>query len=129
MPKLTSAKCDAIMAAARGHAGKLGATMSLCVTDPGGMLLALHRMDGASPASSDIVLAKARSAALSLARTSKLAAMAAINPAVTRLPHLLCATGGVPIIIDGECVGAIGASGGTAEQDEAVADAGIAAIL
>jgi glc operon protein GlcG len=129
MSKLTSVKVDAIMAAARGHAEKLGATMALCVTDPGGMLLALHRMDGSSPASSDIVHAKARGAAMSLKRTSILAAMAASNPAVARLPHLFCASGGVPIMIDGECIGAVGASGGTAEQDDAVADAGIAAIL
>jgi len=128
MSQLTSAMTDAIMAAARAHAAAIGSPMTIVVTDAGGVLAALHRMDGAKPACSDVAHAKARSSALFQMPTSGMAGLLATNPGLVSIPNMLFAGGGVPIMVGGECLCAVGASGGSEEADEAVARAGIAAI-
>ena len=98
--------------------------MAVAVTDAGGALIALLRMDGAPPATADVALSKARSAAAFNLPTSALAAGVVAMPGLVTVPNFLAAGGGVPISRGGICIGAIGTSGGSAEQDEAASKAG-----
>lgn len=119
-----------IAAAAEAEALKNNWAVTIAIVDDGGHLLSLQRLDGAAPISSHIAPAKAHTAALgrreskvyedviNQGRTSFLSA-----PAVSGLLE-----GGVPILKDGECIGAVGVSGVKSSEDAQVAKAGIAAI-
>lgn len=100
--------------------------MTIAIVDEGGYPLCLQRMDGAGLMTPKVALEKARTAALMRAPSRRLAERVAGEPALLRLTDYLPMAGGLPLTIDGTCVGAIGVSGGTAEQDEAIGDAGIA---
>lgn len=103
--------------------------MVVAITDGGGHLVYLERMDGTQYASVDIAVRKAQSAA-SYRRPSKVFedAVAGGRNAVLGLTGAMPIEGGLPIVMDGRIVGAIGASGGTAPQDGVVAAAGINAL-
>ncbi|MEX1167320.1 MAG: heme-binding protein [Hydrogenophaga sp.] len=119
-----------IAAAAEAEAIKNNWAVTIAIVDDGGHLLSLQRLDGAPPISSHIAPAKAHTAALgrreskvyedviNQGRTSFLSA-----PAVSGLLE-----GGVPILKDGECIGAVGVSGVKSSEDAQVAKVGIAAI-
>jgi uncharacterized protein GlcG (DUF336 family) len=113
-----------LCAAAREAATQLGVPMSFAVMDPGGHLLALVRMDGAPWISADVAQGKAWTSAAygspSAAQKEKMAAMPVFAAAVTTMTHgrFTPQTGAVPVYRDGTLVGALGASGGTGEQDE-----------
>jgi uncharacterized protein GlcG (DUF336 family) len=100
--------------------------MSFAVIDPGGHLLALARMDGAPWISAEVAQGKAWTAAAygapSAAQKEKMAAMPIFAAAVTTMTHgrFTPQTGAVPVYRDGALLGALGASGGTGDQDEAV---------
>ena len=128
MPTLTSAQAVAVINAARENADAIGIPVSIAVADGAGMLIALHRMDGSNPITADVAHAKARSAALFRLRTSEAEALLARHPGLLTLPNMVCIGGGVPIIVEGECLGAVGVSGASAEEDEVAADAGIAVL-
>lgn len=115
---------DAAVSAARA----IERPMSIAVVDDGGYALALLRLDGAGLMTPKVATEKARTAALLRAPSAILAGRVKEDPALLRLTDYLPMAGGVPITMDGECVGAIGVSGGTPEQDEGVAAAGIAAL-
>ena len=91
-------------------------------------------MDGAKPSSIAISLVKAQSAALRRAATAPAIAGDQINVplalglAIANPAHQTPIRGGVPLVVDGEVIGAIGASAGTEDQDLDVARAGAAAI-
>ena len=126
---LEAAEVRAMAAAAEAEAMRLGLALSIAVVDDGGHLLHLHRMDGAPPVSAHIAPAKARSAALGRRDSRDYEEM--INGGRTAflsapgLDGLL--EGGVPIVHQGQCVGALGVSGAKAVEDAQVARAGIAA--
>lgn len=105
--------------------------VTIAIVDEGGHLLHLQRLDGAPPISAAIAPAKARAAALGR-RESKLYEDV-INQgrfAFLSAPELQgMLEGGVPIMADGECVGAIGVSGVRSSDDVQIARAGIAAWL
>lgn len=123
---LTLEEATNLCAAARDAASKLGLAMSFAVMDSAGHLLAFARMDGAAWVSADVAQGKAWTAAAygtpSAAQKDKMAAMPNFASAVTTMTHGMFTpqTGAVPIYRDGTLLGAIGASGGTGEQDEAV---------
>ena len=127
---LEAADARAIVAAAEAAALKQHWAVTIAVTDDGGHLLHLHRMDGAPPVSAHIAPAKARSAALGRRDSRDYEEM--INGGRTAflsapgLDGLL--EGGVPIVHQGQCVGALGVSGAKAVEDAQVARAGIAAL-
>ena len=104
--------------------------MTIAIVDDGGHLLHLQRLDAAPPVSSHIALAKANTAALGR-RESKIYEDT-INGG--RMSFLSAPTiqgmleGGVPIMKDGQCLGAIGVSGVKSNEDAQIARAGIAAI-
>ena len=115
-----------LCAAARTAATELGVPMSFAVMDPGGHLLALVRMDGAPWISADVAQGKAWTSAAygapSAAQKEKMSAMPVFATAVTTMTHgrFTPQTGAVPVYRDGVLLGALGASGGTGEQDEDV---------
>jgi glc operon protein GlcG len=101
--------------------------MTIALVDDGGYPLCLQRMDGAGLMTPKVALEKARTAALLRAPSARLADRVGAEPALLRLTDYLPMAGGLPVTIDGHCVGAIGVSGGTAAQDEMVGGAGIGA--
>jgi uncharacterized protein GlcG (DUF336 family) len=115
-----------LCAAARTAATELGVPMSFAVMDPGGHLVALARMDGAPWISADVAQGKAWTSAAygapSAAQKEKMTAMPVFATAVTTMTHgrFTPQTGAVPVYRDGDLLGALGASGGTGEQDESV---------
>ena len=124
-PALTHADVQKILAAAEAEAQKQQWNVAIAVLDDGGHLLGLSRLDGATPANVDIALEKGRSAALSRTSTKVFEErIAAGRVAMLKLP-LLPLQGGLPIVYQGECVGAVGVSGGKPQEDEQVAKAGI----
>lgn len=117
------------IAAALAEAKKQGWQVSIAVVDNSGDLVSFVRMDGASVASVDIAQAKARTAARMRRATRILdSTVSAGRAAILGLPGVTPVEGGVPIVIDGEVIGAVGVSGATSAQDAQVARAGIAAV-
>ncbi len=124
-PALTLARALLLMDAAQAAAKEAGIPMAFAVMDPGGHLIALVRMDGAPWIAADIAQGKAWTAAAyglpSAAQKDKMAAMPAFASAISTLTHgrFTPQTGAIPLFQDGQLVGALGASGGTGDQDEA----------
>ncbi|MBA2740340.1 MAG: heme-binding protein [Nocardioidaceae bacterium] len=116
----------ALCSAARTAADKAGVPMSVAVTDAGGHLLALTRMDGAPWVSADVAQGKAWTAAAygqpSHAQRLKAADLPNFATALTAMTHgrYTPQTGAVPVYREGTVLGAVGASGGTGEEDETV---------
>ena len=127
---LELADVKAIAAAAEAEATKNGWAVSFAVVDDGGHLLWLQRLDGAAPISAQIAPAKANTAALGR-RESKVYEDI-INGGRTSFlsaPHLRgMLEGGVPIVKDGVCIGAVGVSGVKSSEDAQIARAGIGAL-
>lgn len=127
---LTLAEIDTLLAAGRAEAERQGWAVCIAVADDGGHPLALLRLDGAAPNSSYIAPEKARSAALARKESKVLEEM--INNGRTAflsaplMQGML--EGGVPILVDGQVVGAVGVSGVKAPEDAQVAKAAIAAL-
>ena len=123
-----------LLTAARAAADGIGVPMSFAVMDPGGHLLALARMDGAPWISADVAQGKAWTSAAygvpTAAQKEKMAPMPIFAAAVTEMTHgrFTPQTGAVPVYRDGVLQGALGASGGTGAQDEAVAAQAVAAV-
>jgi glc operon protein GlcG len=120
-----------ILAASEKHALANQWAVTIAVADDGGNLLGMLRLDGAAPISAQIAPAKARSAALGRRDTKGYEDM--INQgrfAFLSAPGLDgMLEGGVPVVIDGQVVGAVGVSGVKANEDVMIATAGIKALL
>jgi uncharacterized protein GlcG (DUF336 family) len=127
---LTLSDVRAIAVAAEAEAVANQWAVTIAIVDDGGHLLWLQRLDGAPPISAHIAPAKAHTAALGRreskvyedvingGRTSFLSA-----PAIAGMLE-----GGVPILVDGQCIGAVGVSGVKSNEDAQIAKAGIAAL-
>lgn len=125
---LAAAEAVTIMKAAKAEAIKNNWLVSIAVVDDAGMLLHLERMDGAGPQSPEVAMLKAKTAALAGVPTKTLEDVVKDRPAVALFPGRLPVQGGVPVIVDGTCVGGIGVSGVKSHEDEIVALAGRAAL-
>jgi len=127
-PCLTLEDCRKITAACEAEAKKNKWSVSIAILDDGGHVLMLTRMDGAAPVTAQIATEKGRSAAVSR-RSTKVSEdrIAAGRVALLKTP-VLPVQGGVPIMHQGECVGAIGVSGVQSHEDEMICSAGIAAL-
>src|ERR1051326_3166201 len=121
---LTLDTAKKIAAAAEAEAKKRGAGVVIAVVDDGGYLLVLERLDDAQVASVDFGIAKARTAAI-FRRPSKVFEDQVKNGriAALALPGAVALQGGVPIIIDGKVIGAVGVSGNSPQEDEDIAKA------
>ena len=129
-PVLALADIKTIMNAAEAEALANNWAVSIALVDDGGHLLAYTRLDGAAPLSSHIAPAKARTAAMGR-RESKVYEDIINNgrTAFVTVPYVEgMLEGGVPVIVDGQVIGAVGVSGVKSDQDAQVAKAGIAAL-
>jgi glc operon protein GlcG len=125
---LSSSEAQALVTAAKLEAVKNSWKVSIAVVDEGGYLIHLERMDGATLASPEIATMKARTAALLRVPTKFLEEVAKERPATLMFPGRLPVQGGLPILYEGECVGAIGVSGVKSPEDEQIASAGLVAL-
>jgi uncharacterized protein GlcG (DUF336 family) len=130
---LTLDEATSLCAAACEAAADLGVPMSFAVMDPAGHLVSLSRMDGAPWISVDVAQGKAWTSAAygmpSGGQKSKMESMPNFAGALTAMTHgrYTPQTGAVPVFRDGVLLGALGASGGTGDQDEAVCGQAVAA--
>lgn len=132
--RLTLAGARAILDAAEQKAREIKVPQNIAIVDEGGHLLAFARMDGAKLSSVEVALTKARAAALR--RTATGPAPSQGEPSILLslgLPlategKLTCIRGGLPLVVDGQCVGGIGVSAGSEDEDVAVAQAGVEAL-
>lgn len=119
-----------IAAAAEAEAKAHQWAVAIAVVDDGGHVLWLQRLDGAAPISAEIAPAKARTAALGR-RESKVYEDMINQGRVSFLSAPVLhgmLEGGVPVMVDGDCVGAVGVSGVKSAEDAQIARAGIAAL-
>lgn len=129
-PVLTLADAKIIAAACEAEARSNHWNVAISIVDDGGHLLWLQRMDGVAPISSYIAPAKAKTAAMGQ-RESKIYEDMINNGRMSFMsaPHIEgMLEGGVPIIVDGQYVGAVGVSGVKSVEDAQIAKAGIAAL-
>jgi uncharacterized protein GlcG (DUF336 family) len=127
-----AAASDAVRASV-AHAASLGIRVNVAVVDPGGNLAAFLRMPGSYLHSIDIAIDKAYTAASFGLPTSRWHAALqqhsdAVREGIVRRPRFVGFGGGLPILEAGQRIGGIGVSGGSEEQDEACAQAGLSAI-
>jgi glc operon protein GlcG len=128
-PLLALEDAKRVAAAAEAEALRNGWKVAIAVCDDGGHLLLLHRIDETAPISSTIAPAKARAAACGKRETKAYEDM--INQGRTAFlsaPLDGMIEGGVPIMVDGQVVGAVGVSGVKSSEDAQIAKAGVAAL-
>jgi len=128
-PPINGDNAKNVAAAALAEARKNGWTMAAAVVDPAGDLVYFEKLDGTQAASVNIAVDKARSSARFKRPTRALQDQVAAGGDGLRilgLPGAVPVEGGVPILMDGKIVGAIGMSGGTSAQDGQCASAGAA---
>jgi glc operon protein GlcG len=124
----------AILAAAEKKANESNVPMNIAIVDAGGHLLVFARMDGVKLSSIQVALTKAVSAALRGTATgpspseSAPSVMLSLGLSLATDGKLTCIRGGLPLSVGGQCVGAIGVSGGTEDEDVQVAQAGVEAL-
>lgn len=122
-----------VIAAAEKKAAEIGQPMNIAVADSGGNLVAHVRMDGAWIGSIDISINKAYTSRAFDIATKDLATHSQSGGQFFGIHasnggRIMIFAGGIPLKRDGQVVGAIGVSGGSGEQDHAVAEAGVAAF-
>lgn len=128
-PVLTLEAAKMVAGAAEAEALKRGATVVIVVVDDGGHVVLLQRLNDTQVASVDVGIGKARTAAI-FRRPSKdfEEQIRAGRVAALALPGATPLQGGIPLVIAGRVVGAIGVSGNTPQEDEDIAKAGAAAF-
>jgi glc operon protein GlcG len=127
-PMLTLDDCRKVSTAAEQEAKKNNWNVCIAILDDGGHLLHLIRMDGATPANARIAVEKGRTAAETRRSTANWQERVAKRIELLRMPGVTPVQGGVPIVIEGTCVGAVGISGVQSHEDEQIAAAGIKAL-
>jgi len=122
---LTLDACKQIAAAAEKTAISNKWNMWIVIIDDGGNYLYVERMDEAQLGSLDVATQKARSAAFFKRPTKGFSdALTAGQTYILKVPNAMPIEGGIPLMVDGKIIGAIGVSGGSAQQDGVVAQAG-----
>ena len=127
-PSLTNADAQKMMAACKAAAQKNNWNVSIAIVDDAGHLLLLERMDGALPLSASVATGKARTSGITRRPTKFWEDRVKERPAFVEFPVDVKIQGGLPIMHQNECVGAIGVSGVQSHEDEQIADAGIKAL-
>jgi glc operon protein GlcG len=127
---LNLAAVKTMVAGAEAEAKRQNVSVTICIVDENGALLFLEKGDGVSINTEEWAQKKARHAALYGSPSKDGAdAFKSGSPAALSFPNFFPAQGGLPIKIDGQTVGAIAASGAKSEIDEAIAQAGLDALL
>ena len=133
-PRLTLEGAQTILAAAQARAAEIKVPMDIAVVDDGGHLLAFARMDGAKLSSVEIAIRKAHCAAIRrlpsgpARKGEEINVVLSLGISIASQGRQIPLRGGVPLLVDGVCVGAIGVSNGTEDQDVDVAQAGVRAL-
>ena len=127
-PSLTWTDVKNMLAACEAEAAKNNWAVAIAIVDDGGYLLGFERMDGAPLISAEVSLGKARTSAMTKRPSKFFEDRVKERPAFVNFPAGILVQGGLPIIHDGECVGAIGVSGVQSHEDEQVAQAGVNVI-
>ncbi len=127
-PMLTLDDCRKINAAAEAEAKKNNWNVCIAILDDGGHLLHLARRDGATPANARIAVEKGRTAAESRRAGGGGEERLKARPEMLGMPGITPIQGGLPIVVEGTCVGGIGISGVQSHEDEQIAAAGIKAL-
>ncbi len=126
---LTDAAVKNIMAAAEAEARANNWNVVIALVDDGGHLLSLQRLNNTQSASIDIAIGKARTAAAFRRPSQALETMIPNRPAFMSVSgEYVLMEGGVPIVVDGVTLGAVGVSGVQAVQDAQIAAAGVAGL-
>jgi len=136
---LNLAGAELIIGKAREQAAEMKLKVNIAVVDEGGHLLAFARMDHARPASATTAITKATAAATMRqptgpvrrgeAEADVLLNLALQNAAAASGGKMTSLFGGVPVVVDGQVIGAVGVGGATGEQDAEIARAGIDALI
>ena len=127
--ELTYAGARVVLDACVAKAAEMGVPQCVVVVDNGGHYLAFARMDGAKALSTFTATQKAQTAASSRAATGAAPQDFGLNLALASGGRVTNLKGGLPIVVNGKVVGAVGIGSGAPDQDVAVAEAGIAALL
>ena len=125
---LTAADAAKIVAGCKAEAAKNKWNVTIAVVDDGGYLVHLERLDGAPAQSALIATCKAQTSAATRTPTKALEEIVKDRPATVAFPGRVAVQGGLPIMYQGECVGAVGVSGAKSHEDEQVASTGLKAI-
>ena len=124
---IDNAGADAVVDAALSYANERGNRVVIAIVDPAGELIELRRTEGAQVASSRVAVDKARTAAIFVRPSRELEEQVSSGRLGALALHGAAAlTGGIPLVADGQVVGAIGTSGETPDEDEAISLAGAA---
>lgn len=125
---IARAGAEAVLDAAERKAGDQGSRVVLAVVEPSGELVALRRTEAAQVASSRVAVDKARTAAIFVRPSREMEQQVTDGRlGALALRGASCLTGGIPLVVDSEVVGAVGTSGETPDEDEAISIAGAAA--
>jgi uncharacterized protein GlcG (DUF336 family) len=127
-PTLTASDVQKMVAACKSEATKNKWSVSIAVVDDAGYLLYLERLDGAGPVTAEVATEKAVTAARTRRPSKFWEDRLKERPAFIKFPGVLPLQGGVPVMYQNECVGAIGVSGVQSHEDEQIANAGAAAL-
>jgi glc operon protein GlcG len=130
-PTITADQAKSVAAAAVAEARKNQWTMAVAIVDPAGDLVYFEKMDNTQVGSVDVAIAKARSSARFKRPTKAFQDALAAGGEGWRLLSLegaVAVEGGLPLLVGGKIVGAIGASGGSSQQDGVTAAAGAATL-
>src|ERR671924_60006 len=122
---IDNAGADAVIEAAERHANENGYRVVISVVDPSGELIAMHRTEGAQVASSGVAVEKARTAAIFVRPSREMEEQVTGGRLGALALHgAACLVGGIPLKVGDEVVGAVGTSGETPDEDEAISIAG-----
>jgi len=128
-PALTSTDCHKMMAACIAEAQKNKWAVTIAIVDDSGAALLLERLDSAGAISATVAMGKAQTSALTKRPSKFFEDRVKERPGFVTFPTPgVMFQGGVPIVHQGECVGAIGVSGVQSHEDEQVALAGVNAL-
>lgn len=125
---LTSDDIKKMAGAAEALANANGWAVTIAIFDDGGHLLYLHRLDNAAPTTVELAISKGRLSATGRRESKAYEEIVKNRMSFLSVPLSGMVEGGVPIVVDGDVVGAFGVSGARADQDVAIAHAGIAAL-
>src|SRR5882757_3106822 len=125
---LDQAGAQTVLQAARASAQQRNAPSAIAVVDPAGDLLAFQRMDGVRPASGDLAIQKARTAARLQRPTAEIEDNIDQGRTAFVTARIMALRGGMPVRVDGEVVGAMGVAGLSKESDTEIARTAAAAV-
>ena len=127
-PCLTLADVKKMIAACEAEAAKNKWAVAISVVDDGGFLLGFQRMDGAPAISAEVSMGKARTSAMTKRPSKFFEDRVKERPAFAGFPAGILIQGGMPVMHQNECAGAIGVSGVQSHEDEQIAQAGASAL-